>query len=75
MRECSRLEECSTCSGTGVRAGTTATTCSTCGGQGQVVQAMRTPLGMFQQVSPGAGGGGVVGQAAAARWPGACLAE
>lgn len=47
----SRLESCGTCSGSGVKTGTTPTTCSTCGGQGQVVQAVRTPLGIFQQVS------------------------
>lgn len=49
--EVSRLEDCSTCSGTGVKAGTSASTCGTCKGGGQVVQAVRTPLGMFQQVA------------------------
>ena len=47
----SRLEECSVCTGSGVKAGTTATTCSTCGGQGQVVTVQRTPIGAFQQVA------------------------
>lgn len=58
--EVSRLEDCSTCGGTGVKAGTTASTCSTCKGAGQVVQAVRTPLGMFQQVAtcPTCGGTG-----------------
>ncbi|KAG7674737.1 hypothetical protein KSW81_006163 [Nannochloris sp. 'desiccata'] len=58
--EVSRLESCSTCSGSGVKAGTSPSTCSTCNGQGQVVQAVRTPLGIFQQVStcPACGGTG-----------------
>lgn len=58
--EVSRLEDCSTCSGSGVKPGTTPTTCSTCKGAGQVVQAVRTPLGMFQQVAtcPTCGGTG-----------------
>ena len=46
----SRLEECGVCTGSGVKAGTTASTCSTCGGQGQVVTVQRTPIGAFQQV-------------------------
>ena len=56
----SRLEDCATCSGSGVKAGTSASTCGTCKGQGQVVQAVRTPLGMFQQVAncPTCGGSG-----------------
>ncbi|KAK9821578.1 hypothetical protein WJX81_006848 [Elliptochloris bilobata] len=49
--EVSRLEACTTCSGSGVKAGSTPATCGTCGGSGQVVQAVRTPLGNFQQVS------------------------
>ena len=48
----SRLESCNTCSGSGVKAGSTPATCNTCGGSGQVVQAVRTPLGNFQQVRP-----------------------
>lgn len=46
----SRLEGCDSCSGSGVKAGTTPSRCTTCGGSGQVVQAVRTPLGAFQQV-------------------------
>ena len=46
----SRLESCGSCTGSGIKAGTSASTCSTCGGSGQVVQAVRTPLGVFQQV-------------------------
>ncbi|KAI3434453.1 hypothetical protein D9Q98_002530 [Chlorella vulgaris] len=49
--EVSRLEDCGTCSGSGVKSGTSSSTCSTCKGAGQVVQAVRTPLGMFQQVA------------------------
>lgn len=45
-----RLEECQTCEGDGIKAGTSASTCSTCGGSGQLVQPVRTPLGNFQQV-------------------------
>lgn len=50
--EVNHLEACATCTGTGVKPGTKSSTCKTCGGQGQVVQAVRTPLGMFQQVAP-----------------------
>jgi len=46
----SRLEECGTCTGEGVKAGTSKSVCSTCGGSGQMVQPVRTPLGNFQQV-------------------------
>ncbi|KAJ4848154.1 Chaperone protein dnaJ A6, chloroplastic [Turnera subulata] len=48
--EITRLESCGTCNGSGAKPGTKPTTCSTCGGQGQVVSAARTPLGVFQQV-------------------------
>ena len=47
----SRLESCSACTGSGIKSGTSASTCGTCGGSGQVVQGVRTPLGVFQQVS------------------------
>lgn len=48
--EVDRMAECGTCTGSGSKAGTSPTTCSACGGSGQVVSAVRTPLGMFQQV-------------------------
>ena len=49
----SRLEACSTCTGSGIKSGTQPSTCSTCNGAGQVVSVTRTPLGAFQQVSEG----------------------
>jgi molecular chaperone DnaJ len=59
------VEECSTCTGTGVKSGTRPASCTACGGQGQVVATVRTPLGNFQQVTTcsacggaGAGAGG-----------------
>lgn len=49
--EIEHLEECDTCTGSGVRPGTSPRTCSQCGGSGQVLGEVRTPIGMFQQVS------------------------
>lgn len=46
------LETCSTCSGSGAKAGSGPTTCGTCGGAGQVRRATRTPFGNFTQVAP-----------------------
>ncbi|XP_074329269.1 chaperone protein dnaJ A7A, chloroplastic-like [Apium graveolens] len=48
--EITRLESCGTCNGSGAKPGSSPSRCSTCGGQGQVVQSARTPLGVFQQV-------------------------
>jgi molecular chaperone DnaJ len=46
------LETCTTCSGSGAKAGSGPTTCGTCGGAGQVRRATRTPFGNFTQVAP-----------------------
>ena len=46
------LETCSTCQGSGAKAGSGPVTCSTCGGVGQVRRATRTPFGSFTQVAP-----------------------
>ncbi len=45
------LVECTTCEGSGVKAGTSPAPCVQCAGQGQLIQNVRTPLGTFQQVS------------------------
>ena len=45
-----RTEDCSTCSGTGAKAGTDKQTCSTCNGQGEVQYAQQTPFGQFVRV-------------------------
>ncbi len=46
------LETCTTCNGSGAKAGSGPTTCGTCGGAGQVRRATRTPFGSFTQVAP-----------------------
>ncbi|KAL1831760.1 hypothetical protein ACET3Z_001411 [Daucus carota] len=48
--EINRLEKCGKCKGSGSKPGSIPSRCRTCGGQGQVVQSARTPLGVFQQV-------------------------
>jgi molecular chaperone DnaJ len=45
-----RLEECTTCSGSGLKPGAKAKTCSVCGGQGAVNNMQRTPFGVFSNV-------------------------
>ena len=45
-----RLEECGTCTGTGVKPGSKINTCSTCGGKGVVNNMQRTPFGVFNNV-------------------------
>lgn len=47
----SRLVTCETCSGSGVKAGTSPSGCGRCGGAGNVVSQVRTPLGTFNQVA------------------------
>ncbi len=42
-----RTENCSTCSGSGAKAGTSPKTCPNCGGTGQVSVQRQTPLGNF----------------------------
>lgn len=42
---------CKVCSSSGVKPGTQPSTCSMCQGTGQLIQAVRTPLGAFQQVT------------------------
>eukprot|EP00878_Enallax_costatus_P014283 GHUV01014941.1.p1 GENE.GHUV01014941.1~~GHUV01014941.1.p1 ORF type:complete len:290 (+),score=68.17 GHUV01014941.1:782-1651(+) len=49
--EIMHLTGCKTCTGSGVKPGTQATTCTMCQGTGQLIQAVRTPLGAFQQVT------------------------
>ena len=44
------LETCSSCGGTGAKAGSKPQTCQTCGGRGSVQQTTRTVLGQFTQV-------------------------
>ncbi len=46
------LETCSTCQGSGAKAGSGPVGCGTCGGAGQVRRATRTPFGSFTQVAP-----------------------
>jgi molecular chaperone DnaJ len=45
-----RLEECATCSGSGVKPGAKIKACGPCGGQGVVNNMQRTPFGVFNQV-------------------------
>ena len=45
------LEECSSCHGSGAKAGTSPVTCGHCGGRGQVTVQQRTPFGIMQSVS------------------------
>ena len=43
---------CKTCGGTGAKPGTSKKSCPNCGGSGEVRTQQRTPLGVFQSVSP-----------------------
>jgi molecular chaperone DnaJ len=58
----SHLETCETCSGSGMRPGSSPRMCTMCGGAGVVTQVARTPLGAFQstQTCPNCRGAGEV---------------
>jgi molecular chaperone DnaJ len=45
-----RMEECGTCTGSGVKPGAKVKTCSVCAGQGVVNNMQRTPFGVFNNV-------------------------
>lgn len=45
-----RLEECGTCTGSGIKPGAKVKTCSACGGQGVINNMQRTPFGVFNNV-------------------------
>lgn len=49
--EITKYVKCSTCDGEGAKPGTSKRTCPTCGGSGQVSEARRTPIGVFQNVT------------------------
>jgi molecular chaperone DnaJ len=55
-------DECSSCKGTGAKAGTSPETCSKCGGSGQIVYTSQSLFGMTQniQTCPECGGSGKV---------------
>ncbi|KAF8063844.1 TRN1 [Scenedesmus sp. PABB004] len=55
--EIMHLAGCKTCASSGVKAGTKPSNCSMCQGTGQLIQAVRTPLGAFQQVTTCGGDG------------------
>lgn len=46
-----KIENCSTCNGSGVKPGSSKSTCSQCNGTGEVRYAQNTPFGQFVRVS------------------------
>lgn len=46
-----KRQECSTCSGSGAKPGSSKKTCHTCGGSGQTRQTQSTPFGQFSSVN------------------------
>jgi len=48
----SKRETCKSCDGSAIQPGTKPTVCAQCGGAGQVISAVRTPIGTFQQSVP-----------------------
>ena len=57
-----KQENCPTCKGTGAKDGTAPVTCKRCGGQGQIRQQTRTPLGYMTNITtcPDCNGAGKV---------------
>ena len=57
-----KQENCPTCKGTGAKDGTAPVTCKRCGGQGQIRQQTRTPLGYMTNITtcPDCNGSGKV---------------
>jgi molecular chaperone DnaJ len=47
-----RMEQCDTCKGTGIRPGSHPVACQQCGGKGQIQHVRRTGFGQFTQIMP-----------------------
>ncbi|MBQ1958864.1 MAG: DnaJ domain-containing protein, partial [Firmicutes bacterium] len=48
--EITKFVKCNTCNGEGTKPGTSKKTCPKCNGTGQISEARRTPLGVFQNI-------------------------